>query len=254
MTERVRIPVVVAVMARRELIRFVRQPARIAGAIGTPCLLWVFMAGGFAEAFRPEHLGGDVGYAAFLLPGMMTLVAVFGATFSSLALIEDRNEGWLYAALVSPAPSWSIALGRIAGGAIVTWAQSAVLLALAIPLGIHVGLTAALLSLAALAVTSVGVTGLGLAFAWRTETAGGFHAVMNLVFVPMWLLSGALFPVAGAASWLAWVTAVNPLTWCTQAVRGPLLGNVAPWPLAASSLFALAAVSAAIGVVTTPRK
>ena len=64
---------------------------------------------------------------------------------------------------------------------------------------------------------------LGVAFAWRSETTAGFHAVMNLVFLPMWLLSGAFFPPDGAAGWLALLMRVNPLTWCTQAIRGPLL-------------------------------
>ncbi len=223
---------VAAVMARRELIRFARQPARVAAAIGTPCVLWVFMAGGFAEALRPNlglapgdeptlHLS-DVGYAAFLLPGIMTLVVVFGAIFSSLSVIEDRNEGWLHAALVSPAPRWSIAVGRIAGGAIVAWGQAALLLALAPLLGIRLTIPSVVLVLAGLAVTSVAMTAIGLAFAWRTETSGGFHAVMNLVLMPMWMLSGSLFPMTGAAGWLAWVMWLNPLTYGVAAVRGCL--------------------------------
>ena len=108
--------------------------------------------------------------SAFLLPGMMTLVAVFGAIFSSLSLIEDRNDGWLYAALASPAPRWAIATGVVVGGAAVAWGQGAVLLTLAPALDIHITISSALLALAGLAVTSVGLTAVGVAFAWRTET------------------------------------------------------------------------------------
>ena len=254
---------VAAVMARRELIRFARQPARIAGAIGTPCVLWVFMAGGFAGALRPDlgldpgeltrHLG-DVGYAAFLLPGMMTLVAVFGAIFSSLSVIEDRNEGWLHVALVSPAPRWSIAVGRIVGGAIVAWGQAALLLALVPVLGIRLTVPSVVLTLAGLAVTSVAMTAIGLAFAWRTETTGGFHAVMNLIFMPLWLLSGSIFPVAGAAWWLRGLTTLNPLAWCTQSIRGPLLGAASGGALAGACAFAAAALAVAVWVVAAPGK
>lgn len=255
---------VAAVMARRELIRFARQPARVAGAIGTPCVLWLFMAGGFARALRPNlsldpsdeptrHLS-DVGYAAFLLPGIMTLVVVFGAIFSSLSVIEDRNEGWLHAALVSPAPRWSIAVGRIAGGAIVAWGQAALLLALAPLLGIRLTIPSVVLALAGLAVTGVAMTAIGLAFAWRTETSGGFHAVMNLIFMPLWLLSGSMFPVAGAASWLGGLTALNPLTWCTQSIRGPLLGAASWGALAGACAFAAAALAVAVWVVAAPGK
>ena len=77
---------VTLVIVRRELILFVRQPARIAAAIGTPCLFWLFMASGFAQSLKPEHLG-DTTYGTFLLPGMMTLVAVFAAIFSSISTV-----------------------------------------------------------------------------------------------------------------------------------------------------------------------
>ena len=244
--------VVVLVLARRELIRLTRQPARIVGAVGTPCFLWLFLSGGFAEALRPQHLG-DASYAAFLLPGMMTLVAVFAAVFSSISVIEDRRDGWLPAALVSPAPRWSIALGRVAGAAIVAWAQAAILLAAAPMLGLPLTVGSAATMLAGLGVTSLGMTAVGLSFAWRIETTGGFHAVMNLLFMPLWLLSGSIFPLEGSATWLARLTAINPLTWCTASIRGPLTGEGPGWSLLGAAAFALVALAVATWVVTKPR-
>lgn len=239
---------VAAVIVRRDLIRFVRQPARIVAAVGTPCVLWLFMASGFADALQPRHLA-DVSFAAFLLPGMMTLVAVFAAIFSSIAVIEDRNEGWLNTVIVSPAPRWSIAAGMIAGGSLLAWAQAAVLLALAPLLGMTLSVGACIEALAGLALTCCAMTAVGLIFAWRIETTGGFHAVMNLLFMPLWMLSGAMFPVQGAASWLARITAVNPLTWCTEAIRGPLLGRDATGSLLAAAAFALATLALATWTV-----
>jgi ABC-2 type transport system permease protein len=152
--------VVTAVLIRRELVRFVRQPARIVAAIGTACVLWLFLASGFAEALRPQHLG-ETSYATFLLPGMMTLVAVFAAVFSSMSIIEDRNDGWLATVLVSPVPRWAIALGRITGAAIVAWSQGALLLLLAPLLDVSLTLPSAVVALAGLAVTSLGMTAVG---------------------------------------------------------------------------------------------
>ncbi len=245
--------VVTGVIVRRELILFVRQPARVAAAIGTPCLLWLFMGSGFAQSFRPERLG-EASYASYLLPGMMTLVAVFAAIFSSISIIEDRRGGWLQSVLVSPAPRWSIALGKTLGGAIVAWAQAALLLAAAPLLGIHLTFGAAILALFAVAVTSVAMTAIGVAFAWRTETTAAFHAVMNLVFMPAWLLSGALFPPEGASAWLELVVRLNPLSWCTQAIRGPLLGEPSLTALAGSLVFAGAALACATWIVSAPTK
>ncbi len=246
--------IVTGVIVRRELILFVRQPARVAAAIGTPCLLWLFMGSGFARSFRPPVQLGEASYASYLLPGMMTLVAVFAAIFSSISIIQDRRDGWLQSVLVSPAPRWSIALGKTLGGAIVAWAQAALLLAAVPLLDIHLTFWAAILALFAVAVTSVAMTAIGVAFAWRTETTASFHAVMNLVFMPAWLLSGALFPPQGASAWLGLVVRLNPLSWCTQAIRGPLLGEPSFTALAGSLVFAGAALACATWIVSAPTK
>lgn len=242
---------VAGILTRRELMRFIRQPARIAAAIGTPALLWLLMGSGFADALRSEALGHSR-YAAYLLPGMMTLVAVFAAIFSSISSIEDRQEGWLQAVLVAPVPRWSIALGRVMGGATVAFAQAALLLPAAPLLGVSLGPAELAVVLIALAVTSMAMAALGAAFAWISASTASFHAVMNLLFMPMWLLSGAFFPLDGAALWLRGLMWINPLTWCTQAIRGPLMDQ--PWTiaLAGSIAFAAAALSIATGIITRP--
>jgi ABC-2 type transport system permease protein len=243
---------VALMLTRRELIRFVRQPARIAAAIGTPALLWLLMGSGFADALKPDALGDDIRYAAFLLPGMMTLVAVFAAIFSSISSIEDRQQGWLQAVLVAPAPRWSIALGRVLGGATVAFAQAAVLLPAAPLLGLSLGPVEVVAVLIALAVTSIAMAAVGAAFAWVCQSTASFHAVMNLLFMPMWLLSGAFFPPDAAATWLRWIVAVNPLSWCTEAIRGPMLGE--PWAMSLllAGAFALVALALATRVITRP--
>lgn len=216
-------------LTRREVVRFFRQPSRIIASIGTPALLWLFMAGGFADSFAPPAPGAGgadhANYAAYLLPGMATAVVLFSSIFTAMSLIEDRREGFLQSALVSPAPAWAIVGAKAAGGSIIATAQSVIVIAAAPAVGLHPGVVGFVMALAALALTSVALTSLGLAAAWWVNSSEGFHGVMNLVLMPMWLLSGAFFPAAGASKWLAVVMLVNPLSWATDAVRAPLSGE-----------------------------
>lgn len=238
----------------RELVRFRRQPTRIAAAIGTPLMLWAFLGLGFSNYFAHPSPTIRGGYGLFLLPGMMTMVALFTAVFSSISVIEDRNEGWLQSVLVSPASRWSIAMGKVLGGSIVAFTQAAILL-LAPPVWAHWPAMGSLASLLlALAVTTVMMTGIGVAFAWKSETTQGFHAVMNLVLLPMWALSGAIFPVEGQPVLLRAVMLANPLTWCSQAIAGPLHGEANWTAVVVSTACALAAVAAATVVVAAPQK
>lgn len=216
----------IGILARREIVRFMRQPARLIAGIGTPLMMLAFLGSGVGESFRPAGLDGP--YAAFVLPGAMMLVLVFTAIFAAIALIDARRDGWLQAVLVAPVPRWAVAAGPALGATVIGVAQAALLLPAAwLVGGDGPGLGGTLLALAILACTGLGVSGLGLAFAWRCRTSAEYHAVMNTVLMPMWLLSGAFFPADGAAPWLAWVMRLNPLTWCTGGIRGALAGDLA---------------------------
>ncbi len=236
---------------RRELIRFVRQPGRWIAAIGTSAIIWVLLGSGFARSLTPEISPDEtIPFAAWLLPGMMTLVAVFSAIFSSLSTIEDRQSGWLQAVLVSPVPRLSIAMGRTLGSGTVAFIQAGILLA-AIPLvGLSPGVAGVLLGMFALAMTSLAMAAMGLAFAWRCTSSTSFHSIMNLVFMPMWLLSGSVFPVQGAARWLEIVAWCNPLTWCTTAIRTSLTGTPDWGMIGLSIVVAVIGIGAANAVVS----
>jgi ABC-2 type transport system permease protein len=244
--------VVAAAIAWRELVRFSRQPGRVAASVGTPCMIWILLSSGLADSFRPAG-ALEPRYGAFLLPGMMTLVTVFASMFCSMSIIDDRNEGWLQAVLVSPAPRWSVAVGKIAGGSILAWAQAAVLLPAAPLVGIRLTLAAAGLVTIALVLLSISIMSLGLTCAWFSKTTAGFHGVMNLLLMPLWLLSSAMFPLDGAAPWLSGLMHINPLTWCTESIRGPLLGYPFAGSLALAVCFALASAIAACAVIGRPR-
>ena len=239
------------IIARRDLTRMLRQPSRMFAEIGTPALLWAFLASGFAEAIKPGQLDTER-YDAFLLPGMMMLVAVFSAIFSSISLIEDRRAGWLQGVIVSPAPRWSITFGKILGATMVAWLQSLVLLA-GLPLvGLTTGILGIVIAASASLLTSFAMAGLGFIFAWRSPSTSSFHAVMNLLFMPMWLLSGAFFPIQGASQWFQWIVWINPMTWCTSSIRDGLdHGNIS-FPFLATSLFAAAMFLIATLITSAP--
>jgi ABC-2 type transport system permease protein len=235
---------------RRELIRFTRQPSRVAAAIITPLLIWGFLASGFAKSIAPAGAHDSVSYAAYLLPGVATLIAMFASIFAAMSLIEDRHEGFLRSVLVSPAPRWSIVAAKTGAGALSATLQSAIILLAAPLVGLHTSIVGLALTLLILGLTAAALTALGLTLAWRVNSSEGFHGVMNILLLPMWLLSGAVFPMEGAATWLKPVMLVNPLNWANQAILSALSGTPDPTPIIGTVLFALVMIvfaSALIG-------
>ena len=218
---------------RREVIRFLRQPNRIVGAVGPPVLIWLFVGSGFGASFQLAG-ASSVGYLEYLLPGIVALVALFASIFSARSVIEDRRDGFLDGSLVTPAPRGAVVGGKIAGGSSQAFAQGA-LLVVAAPLAISgLGLASVALALGALALVAFGLTAFGGAMAWRMDSTQGYHAVMNLLLMPMWLLSGAVFPLDGAPAAMRLLMLANPMTYAVAALRGPFyMGSTldAPGPV-----------------------
>lgn len=223
---------------RRELVHFFRQPARVAGAVGSPLLFWLFLGSGLSSSFRlpgAATAGAAAGpsYFRFFFPGTITLVVVFAAIFASISLIQDRNAGFLQGVLTAPVSRSAIVLGKVLGGATIAWVQGLLFLLLAPLAGIPFSFRALLAAAGALAATAFAVSALGFACAWRIETVQGYHAVMNLVMLPMWLLSGALFPADGAPIWIALLMRANPLAYGLALLRATLDPAAVPagsWP------------------------
>mgnify|MGYP006282229051 CR=1 FL=1 len=238
----------VRLLAKRELTRLLRQPGRLIASIATPLLIYAFLGSGFAEALAADAVG-EGGLAAFLMPGLLALIILASAVMTSIAIIEDRQAGWLRGVIVSPAPRWSIAAGTVLGAAAVAAVQAAILLPAVFVLGHTLTIAGVVLSCVVLAIIAVAMCGLGFALAWRTESAASFHGVMNLVFMPMWLLSSALVPPAGAAEWFAFIIRINPMTWWTESLRGAMSGEIRPVPTLltigfAAAMFIIASVTA----------
>ncbi len=209
----------VAALWWREIIRFVRQRSRLVGAFAQPLLFWILLGGGFSSSLRPPGAPADLGTMAYFYPGIIGLVLLFTAIFSTIAVVEDRKSGFLQGVLVAPISRAGIVLGQALGGTTLAVIQGVLFLLLAPLVGISlsvVGFVAVVLVIAAVAFA---LTSLGLVIAWRMESTQGFHAIMNLILMPIWILSGAFFPASGAAGWLGWLMQLNPLTYGMAALR-----------------------------------
>jgi daunorubicin resistance ABC transporter membrane protein len=235
-----------AVLWRRDLLRIFRQRSRLFGAVLQPLVLWLVIGSGMGESFRAGGgPGGGVGYLEYFFPGLLVMVVLFTAIFSTISLIEDRHEGFLQSVLVSPASRGALALGKIAGGATVALAQAAAV-ALLIPwAGFHTGAVHFALLALFVALAAVGLTAVGFVIAWVIDSTQGYHAVMSVVLIPAWVLSGAMFPAEGARPWLGAAMRANPMSYMVDGARAALYGHAAPVELMVTSIFTLAAVVAA---------
>lgn len=191
----------------RDLKHFVRQRSRVVGAVGQPFVIWIFLSAGFRDSVD----AGGAGYGAYLFPGIILLIALFAAIFSTISVIEDRKTGFMQGVLASPAPRASIVWSKMLTGTTIALAQSLLFMVLLPFTGLTLSWEGIGLSTLILAVTGMTLTGLGFLISWVMTSTQGFHAVMNLLLMPMWLLSGAFFPPEGTAAWLGFVIRLNPL-------------------------------------------
>jgi ABC-2 type transport system permease protein len=213
---------VVLMLASREWLRFFRQRSRVVGALGQPLLFWLLFGTGMQSSFR----GGDQDFMTYFFPGTLALILLFTAIFTTISIIEDRKDGFLQGVLVAPVPRWTIAAGKILGGGAIAWAQGFLFLAIMI-LVQRVELSFSLFAAAGMmAVAALSLTALGVCFAWPMESTQGFHAIMSLVLMPMWLLSGAFFPIppsvdpSSIGQWiLHWLMRLNPMSYMVSGLR-----------------------------------
>lgn len=247
-------------LCRRELVRFVRQPGRVIGALATPLVFWLLIGGGMGSSFQAGGMAGGQNYIQYFFPGTIVMILLFTAIFSTISIIEDRREGFLQSVLVAPVSRMAIVLGKLLGGTILAFAQGAIFLALAPTVGIHLSPVGTLLTLAMMFILSFALTGLGFCIAWRMSSTQGFHAIMNLFLLPLWFLSGALFPMDKAWGVLRWVMLLNPVTYGLVGIRralywGQPMGQHLPGisPCLAVSLIFAAAMFLGAGLIAGGR-
>jgi len=229
----------------REVVRFYRQPARVVGVIISPLLFWVVIGAGFGTSVQSAATGTG-SFLHFFFPGALLMIVLFTSIFTMMSVIEDRNQGFLLSVMVAPVHRSGIVLGKVLGGTTLSAIQGLLFLVFAPLIGIHLGLAQFLTVALVTFLTAFALTALGFAIAWRMESAQGFHAVINLFLIPLWMLSGALFPLSGATGWLRVLMQVNPLTYGMDALKLTLFPATPPTLLPLWSSIAVLAAFAAV--------
>ncbi|HLW71998.1 MAG TPA: ABC transporter permease [Candidatus Binataceae bacterium] len=218
----------------REITRFCRQRSRVIGSFLQPLVFWLLLGAGLTGSFHPAGMPADMNYFEYLYPGFIVLVLLFTAIFATISTVEDRHEGFLQGVLVAPVSRATVVMGQVLGATTLAWVPSCIFLVLAPLAGIRLSVGAVLMSAAIMALIAFALTSIGLLIAWRIESTQGFHAIMNLILIPIWLLSGAFWPVSGAPVALEWAMRLNPLTYGVAALREALYtsqpGTVAEMP------------------------
>src|SRR3954469_11309641 len=225
----------------REVVRFYRQRSRVVGVIASPILFWVAIGSGFGTSCR-SGANGSQNYLEYFYPGALIMIVLFTSIFTMMSVIEDRKEGFLLSVLVAPVSRSAIVLGKVMGGTTLSTIQGLIFLVFAPLVGVHVGVGDFALIVLTIFLVSFALTALGFAIAWPMDSTQAFHAIINLFLIPLWLLSGALFPIAGASMWLRVLMRINPLTYGVEALRQllyPTNENFLPASLATLVLFSL---------------
>ena len=235
----------------REIIRFVRQRSRLVGAFAQPVVFWLLLGGGFSASFRPPGTPANLDALQYFYPGMIGLVLLFTAIFATISTVEDRRAGFLQGVLVAPVSRGVIVIGQALGGTTLAVVQGILFLLLAPLAGLTLTPGRVLAAIGVMIVVGFALTNLGLVIAWRMRSTQGFHAIMNLLLIPIWLLSGAFFPATGVPAPLAWVMRLDPLTYGLAALRAcldPAASGLPPlWlSLGIAGAFALVAWAAAV--------
>jgi ABC-2 type transport system permease protein len=242
----------------RDLLRFVRQRSRVVGSLATPVLFWFVLGSGLGRSFSGGEAGGTGGYLEYYFAGTIALIVLFTSIFSTISIIEDRREGFLQGVLASPAPRTAIVLGKVLASTTLATINAAIFLILAPFAGVTLTPLSIVLTLLVITVIGVGLSGLGVLIAWSLDSTQGFHAIMNLVLVPMWLLSGAFFPASGASAWVQTLMALNPLSYGVSALRDALsdgrFSAASGQSLLITAVFAVITVALATALASRPMR
>jgi daunorubicin resistance ABC transporter membrane protein len=237
----------VGVLVSRDLRRFFRQLSRVVGALVQPLIFWLVIGSGMASSFRMPG-AESVGYVQYFYTGIVMLVVLFTSIFTTMSVIEDRHKGFLQAVLVAPASRTALVLGKTLGGVAIAMMQAAIFLALAPLAGfdaraIEWGQLALLLVL-----IGIGLSSMGFAIAWWLDSTQGYHVVMSVLLIPLWILSGAMFPMATGPKWILVLARANPMAYAVAGVRRALYGGAAPGASATTAAVELG-VTAAFAIV-----
>ncbi len=234
----------------RDITRFRRDRSRIVTSLAQPALFLFVFGNGLARGLAIDGQGG-ASYLAFIYPGIIGMSLLFTSMFSAMSIVWDREFGFLKEVMVAPISRSSVAIGKAFGGSSVAIIQALVILLLAPFVGVTLSIPVILAIVPVMFLISFSITSMGIAIAARMQSMEGFQMIMNFLVMPLFVLSGAMFPIEKLPGWLHFLTRVDPLTYGVDALRLLMLGpQAAQFSLAYSvgvmSVFGAAMISLAV--------
>ncbi len=230
-------------MWKRELIRFFRSKSRILGSLGMPFFFLAVLGTGLKLPGMQEN------YLEFLAPGILGMVLLFGSISSGIIVLMDRQFGFLKETLVAPVKRISIVVGNSLGGATTVVFQGLLMLIIALFLGVNINIAHLPYAILLMMGISASFVALGIAIASLMDDMHGFQLIMNFLVMPMFFLSGALFPLSAAPDVVRYISYIDPLTYAVEALRYVLVGHsIMPLPVSLGVLGLFFALSASAAV------
>ncbi len=212
----------------REMLRYIRAKERIIGSLAMP-IFWLLIFGSSIRA----SVGMDIDYTSFIAPGIITMALMFNSIHSGITVIWDRELGFMKEMLVAPISRLSIVAGKALGGATTSLIQATFLLLLVFAMkslfseyfiAVRMNVLVFLAMIPMMILIALGLVGIGIAIASILDTLEGFGLIMNFVIMPMFFLSGALFPINNLPNWIKIVTYLDPVTYGVELLRSILIG------------------------------
>jgi ABC-2 type transport system permease protein len=259
----------------RDLLRYWRDRWRLVASLAQPLLFLVVFGSGLSSALGRGALFGSRGglsYIQFMYPGIIGMSILFTAIFGAMSIVWDREFGFLKEVLVAPIDRWAVAIGKALGGTTQAMIQGLILLVLAPFIGVRLNVLTLIEIVPLAAVLAFGLSAFGVMLASMMKSLQGFQVVMNFLMMPMFFLSGALFPLQGLPNWMTWLTRIDPASYGIDPLRRVVLsdsglpssvingfaltiaGHVLPIPLEVGVMLAFGVVLLGVAVVMFQRR
>src|SRR3954469_15022139 len=214
----------VRVVWQREMIRFTRDRLRMVTSLIQPVLFLFVLGTGLSTI--TNGTARNVNFRTFMYPGALSMAVLFTAMFSAASIVWDREFGFLREMLVAPVSRWSIVVGKCFGGATTAALQGVIILAFAGLVGVPYSLSLMLTVFAELLLLAFTLTAFGVMTAARIQQFQSFMALNQMLLMPLFFLSGALFPLANLPGWLRVLTRIDPLTYAVDPVRRAVFSHL----------------------------
>lgn len=209
----------------RDIKKFFRDKPRIFGSIAQPAIFLFVLGSGLASSFAIFGGGATGGkeFLSFMFPGIISMTVLFTSFFNAMSIVWDREFGFLKEVLIAPISRASIVLGKNLGGATMAMIQGIIILVFAPILRLQLSWLSVLKLIPVMFLVAMSISSLGIALAARLKSMQGFQVITNFLLMPMFFLSGALFPLTNAPKWMEVIARINPVSYGVDAIRSTIL-------------------------------